>query len=142
MGQEIAVYPARLSRWLSLFVAIGLIAYCIYALMRPMSAYYCIVTSIMLVIALPSAIFSIYSIRRPRHLATFTSEGIIDAFGNLWVWQDIKDIGNDWGSFRIRTLPPNKVEIRLDPAIVGWTRIADVKAFLRQHAPPDLTTRL
>jgi len=142
LGQEVAVYPARLFRWASVIVATGLAVFCTYRLMLPLDTYHRIATGIMLAISLPGAIYGIYSIRRPQRIATFTPASVVDALGNEWAWHEIRDLGNNLGTFRVRVRSPHKVEIRLDPAIVGWTKIAEVKAFLKQNAPPELTARL
>lgn len=141
MGQEIAVYPARFPLWVSLLLPLGVAAFSIYDLTQPDPRFSRIMAGAMLILSLLTAIYRVHVVRHPPRFATFTSEGVIDAGGDLWAWHDIRDIGRNRGTFRIRRRPPNGAEIRLDPSVVGWTKISEVKAFLKTHAPPNLTSK-
>ncbi len=72
-------------------------------------------------------------------LATFTIDGVIDAYEQEFPWHQIERIWMLKGCLMVKHQESPKWTVRLDPTQTGRKTLQQARIFIKKHAPPTLT---
>jgi hypothetical protein len=81
-------------------------------------------------------------VRAAKRVATFTPSGVIDEFGREFPWHELDRAWIMFGALNLKARSGLGHAVNLDPAQVGGEAVKAARAYLKQHAPADLTRKI
>lgn len=142
MKETLVVTETRIYAWLRLALCVTVVVLSAHSATIQQDCVFRILAVLFLVLFGLGAVFSIWRVRSPKRLATFTSDGVIDEFGQEFLWYQIDRVWVSTGCLFLKSQGSRDWFIQLDPAEVGWRALRETRTFVKRHAPPMLTGKI
>jgi hypothetical protein len=140
--ETLVVTETRIYSWLRLALCVTVVVLSAYSAVVQQDWVFRIAAVLFLGLFAFGIVLSIWRVRSPKRLATFTPDGVIDEFGQEFLWYQIDRVWVSTGCLFLKSQGGRDWFIQLDPAEVGWRTLRETRTFIKRHAPPMLTGKI